>query len=370
MEIICKKEFLLECINIVQKAVSSKTTLPMLEGILLEANEKLKLTGNDLEIGIESSVDALIKEKGSVVLNSKMFGDIVRRMPDSEVFIKVEDEYKVIIECGNSHFELKGINPEGFPLIPTIEKKNTFRISQKLMRDMIKQTIFAVSIDENRPIFMGLLIECHNKELCFVSVDGFRVALRKSIIKDENICLSVVVPGKTLSELAKILQPIDDEIIIYSTKNQIMFDMQNCKVTSRLLEGEFLNYKNIIPKEFETRLRISKKEILSSIERASLITMEEKKYPVKFDVTSDNVMIFSNTTLGAVRENLKVEVEGRKINIGFNPRYFIDALKVIEDEEIDILFTSDIGPCTIKPIEGDNYAYMILPVRIKKDENI
>lgn len=367
MKVICSKDILAEGINIVQKAVSTKTTLPILEGILLEADEKFKLTGNDLEIGIESYVEADIRKTGSVVLNSKMFGDIVRRLPDSEVMIEVKENNLVIIECENSHFELKGLSSAGFPALPTIEKENAFIINQKIIREMIKQTIFAVSVDENRPILTGSLIECRNEEITFVSIDGFRLALRKSAIEGNKSDFNVVVPGKTLNEIVKILQHTDDNITIYSTNNQILFDIGKCKIVSRLLEGEYLNYKSIIPKDFETKIKVQTKDILSSIERASLMTMEEKKYPVKFNISDDKIIISSNTDMGAVREELRIEMIGNTMDIGFNPKYFIEALKVVEDDVIEIYFTSSVGPCTIRKIENDNFAYMILPVRIKSE---
>ncbi|MCX8128984.1 MAG: DNA polymerase III subunit beta [Clostridia bacterium] len=367
MKIICSKEDLIEGINIVQKAVSTKTTLPILEGILLDAGDSFKLTGNDLEIGIECFVDADIKNQGKIVLNSKMFGDIVRRLPESEVLIEVKENNLVVIECENSHFEVKGLPADGYPAIPEIKKENAFKVNQKMIREMIKQTIFAVGIDENRPILTGSLIECKSNEITFVSIDGFRLALRKTEISNENASFNVVVPGKTLNEIVKILQPVDDELVIYNSNNQIMFDMKKCKVVSRLLEGEYLNYRGIIPQEHETKVKVNTKDMLSSIERASLITMEEKKYPVKFSINDDKIIISSNTDVGAVREEIRVDMTGNKLDIGFNPRYFIDALRIIEDDTIDICFTSNIGPCTIRPVKGDNFNYMILPVRTRND---
>lgn len=367
MKVICSKEHLMEGINTVQKAVSTKSTMPILEGILLEAFNEFKLTGNDLEIGIESYVEADIKTQGSIVLNSKMFGDIVRRLPDSEVLIEVSSNDSVIIECENSHFELKGIPSDTYPALPSIEKNDAFIIKQKTARDMIRQTLFAVSIDDNRPILTGSLLECKDNYVTFVSIDGYRLALRKSEIENESPNFSVVIPGKTLNEIVKILQPVDEEISIYSTQNQILFDIGKCKVVSRLLEGEYLNYNSIIPKDFETKVRVKNKEILSSLERASLITAEEKKYPVKFNIMDEKIIISSNTEIGAVREEVRVDITGNRLDIGFNPRYFIESLRVIEDEEIDIYFTSSIGPCTIRPIDKDDYAYMILPVRVKNE---
>lgn len=364
MKVICSKNHLIDAINIVQKAVSSKTTLQILEGILLEAGESFKLTGNDLELGIECIVQADVRSPGSVVINSKMFGDIVRRFPDSEVMIEVEENNTVILECENSRFEIKGMSASGFPALPTIAKENAFRISQKLIREMIRQTLFAVSTDENRPILTGSLMECKSSLLTLVSIDGFRLALRRNAVNDEASDWSVVIPGKTLNEIIKILQPVEEELTMYSTGNQVLFDLGYCKIVSRLLEGEYLNYRSIIPEEFETNLRIKTKELLSAIERASLIiTLEERRFPVKFNIGDDIVVISCSTDAGNFREEMRVETKGNKLEIVFNPRYFIEALRAIEEEEVDIRFTTGVGPCTITPGENDGFTYLILPLR-------
>ncbi len=366
MKIICSKENLLDGINIVQKAVSTKTTLPILEGILLEADEKIKMTGNDLEIGIECYVDADVKKKGSIVLNSRMFGDIVRRLPDSEVLIEVRENNSVVIECENSFFEIKGISSDGFPALPSIEKEEGIKISKKILKDMIKQTIFAVSIDENRPILTGSLFEYRSGKLTIVSIDGYRLAMRNysSENETEGTPRNLVIPGKTLNEIAKIIQPVDEDIYIYAAGNQILFDMGNCIMTSRLLEGEYLNYMGIIPSEHETKLTVNTKDLLACFERAALvITNEERRYPVKLDISDDVTVITANTEAGNVREEIRAEMEGKKLEISFNHRYFIDALRVIDNEMVDILFTTSIGPCTIKPLQGNDFAYLVLPIR-------
>jgi DNA polymerase-3 subunit beta len=364
MKVICSKENLMEGINIVQKAVSTKTTLPILEGILLEAEDKLKLTGNDLEIGIECYVEADVKRKGAIVLNARMFGEIVRRLPDSEVLLEVKENNAVVIECENSLFEIKGIASDGFPALPSIEKENAIKISQKILKDMIKQTIFAVSLDENRPILTGSLFEYKEGKLSIVSIDGYRLALRtinpEFAVEDRNL----VIPGKTLNEISKIIQPVDDELNIYTTGNQILFDMGKCILVSRLLEGEYLNYMGIIPKEHETRVTVNTKELLACFERASLvITSDERRYPVKLDINDEMMVITSNTEIGNAREEIRLEMEGKKLEISFNPRYFIEALRVVDNEVVNIYFTSSIGPCTIRPLQGDEFVYLVLPIR-------
>jgi len=364
MKIICSKENLLEGINVVQKAVSTKTTLPILEGILLEADEKLKMTGNDLEIGIECYVEADVRKKGSIVLSSRMFGDIIRRLPNSEVMIEVKENNSVSIECENSLFEIKGIAPEGFPAIPSVNKENGIKMSQRVIKDMIKQTIFAVSTDENRPILTGSLFEYRSGKFTIVSIDGYRLALRMMPTESETEDRNLVIPGKTLNEIAKIIQAVDEDLFIYTTDNQILFDMGNCILVSRLLEGEYLNYAGIIPKEHETKVTVNTKELLACFERASLvITNDERRYPVRLNVSDDKIVITSNTEVGNVREEIRTEMEGRELEISFNPRYFVEALRVIDNEMVNIYFTTSIGPCTVKPLQGEEFAYLVLPIR-------
>jgi len=369
MKIICSKVKLLEGINIVQKAVSAKTTLPILEGILIEAGDRVKLTSNDLEIGIECYVESDVREQGSIVLNARMFGEIIRKFPDAEVLIEVKENNNVIIECENSIFEIRGLDAEGFPALPTVERKDGIKISQGMLKDMIRQTIFAVSTDENRPMLTGSLFEYKDGKFTIVSIDGYRLAMR--CFEPENSGETsggaerkLVIPGKTLNEIAKILQPVDDELYIYAAGNQILFDMGNCIVTSRLLEGEYLNYMSIFPKDHETKVRVNTKELLSCFERASLvITSEERRYPVNLDITEEKMVITANTEAGNVREELRIDMEGKRLEISFYHKFFIEALRVIENEMIDIYFTTSLGPCTIKPLQGNDFAYLILPIR-------
>lgn len=366
MKIICSKENLLNGINIVQKAISSKTTLQILEGILLNADDKFRLTGNDLEIGIECYVEADIRKPGSIVINSKIFGDIIRRLPDSEVLIEVTENNLVVLECENSHFEIKGINSAGYPSLPTVDKENVLVLTQGEIKDMIRQTVFAVGTDENRPVLTGSLIEVKDNELVVVSIDGFRLALRRKILSSDIRDFSVIVPGKTLSEISKILQATEDEVFIYHSNNQIVFDAQSWKIVSRLIEGKFLNYNSLLNKEFETKLIVNIKDFQSSLERASLISMTDKNSPVKLFIGNDKVVITSNADLGNVREEVKAEVEGKSLEIGYNPVFLIDALKAVDDDRTTIYFITTNAPCTLRPvIESKNdYAYLVQAVRI------
>ncbi|HOJ11834.1 MAG TPA: DNA polymerase III subunit beta [Clostridiales bacterium] len=364
MKIFCNKDDLVNAINTVQKAVPAKTTLPILQGIMVKAEDNLKLTANDLEMAIECSIKAEIIEKGSIVIDSKLFGEIIRRMPNSEVHIEVDNEENIKIDCKNSKFEIKGTKSEGFPGIQEIQEDISLKASQSVIRDMIRQTIFAVGEDENRLILTGSLIECKNGLLTFVSIDGFRLALRKCIIEDQTAKISVIVPGKTLNEISKILNPVEDDVNIYASKSMIMFDMGDTKVVSRLLEGEYFKYENVIPEEFETKIRINKKELQDSIERASLlISSDGSRYPVTLLLKSDKLIITTNTQIGNAREEINIDIWGDELEIKFNPRYFIDSLKAIEEENVDVMFSSDVGPCILKSVDKDTFIYMILPLR-------
>jgi len=365
LNLVCKKEELTSAISTVQKAVPSKTTYPILEGILLKAKgDCLVLTANNLEMGIECRIKADVKEEGEIVIESRIFGEIIRRMPDAEISIEEKND-NVKITCKNSKFEIKGTRAENFPIIPEIEKEKTLKVCQAVIKDMIRQTIFAVGEDENRPILTGVNIEAKNGVLTFVSIDGFRLALRKYHIEDKNVDINVIVPGKILNEIGKILAPVEDEVSIYISKNQIMFDTGNTKILSRLLEGEYFNYENVIPEEYESKLlRISKKELLNSIERASiLITSDGARFPITITLNVDKVVITTNTNLGSATEEIYTEVTGNNIYIKFNPRYFIEALRVIEEEFIDVLFSSDMGPCIIKSVDKDTFIYLLLPLK-------
>lgn len=364
MNFSCSKQDLLEAINTVQKAVMTKATMPILEGIYIEADNSLKLVGNCFDMGIECTVNADIKESGSIVLNSRMFGDIVRRLPDSEVFLQVKENFVVVIECDNSYFEIKGLSPEGYPMLPNVEEEKKISVPQSSLRDMIRRTIYAISSDENRKILTGSLVEVNDGDITMVSLDGFRLAVAKTIVT-EDVSFSAVIPGKNLGEIYKILDQTDDKVKITLSKNQALFEFGDCRIISKLLDGEYMNYRSFIPEQFETKIEINVKEMTESIERASLITSDDKRYPVKLIINDDKMLITSSTELGISKEQIDVNIDGNNLTIGFNPRYLLDSLKVIDDEKVEISFSSSVGPCVIKPIVGDKFIFMILPVRIR-----
>lgn len=371
MKLVCQKDKILKALNSVIKAVATKTTMPILEGILIRTNDnEIKLTTYDLEIGIEYIMEAEVKEQGCTVVNAIMFSEIIRKLPDTEINITINENNLLVIECEGSLYKLATMNPEEFPELPKIEVENSITIEQNTLRNMIRKTIFATSIEENRPIFTGCLFQTIENKLNVVAVDGFRLAWNSTNLNNKTNSFSAVIPGKTLNEVNKIILDSFDPIQIGVSKNQALFEMDNCKIVTRLLDGEFLNYQNVIPEKWETRVRTNKNNLQDCFERISLIsassTEKEKKYPVKVMVDIGKVTISCTNQTGDAKEELYVSTEGMNLEAGFNPKYFLDALKVIEDEEIFVDFGSNISPCVIRPVGEGDYTYMILPIRLKE----
>lgn len=370
MKIICEKEKIIKGINSVINAVPSKTTMPILEGILLQTNDKeLKLTTYDLEIGIEYILEATVKEQGSVVVNAIMFSEIVRKLPEKEITININENNLLEIECEGSLYKLATMNPDEFPELPKINVDNSIEVEQTTLKNMIRKTIFAVSTEENRPIFTGCLFEVANNKLNVVAVDGYRLAVKNNSINEKSSEFNCVIPGKTLNEVNKVLSDSLDSIKIGISKNQALFEMDNCKLVTRLLDGEFLKYSNTIPTTWETRIKVNKNNIQDCFERILLISAatieKEKKYPVKIKIEIGKVIISCANQMGDAKEDILVETEGKELEIGFNPKFFLDALKVIDDEEIYIEFGTNKSPCVIKPLDEGDYTYMILPIKMK-----
>ena len=368
MKIICEKDKILKALNSVTKAVASKTTMPILEGILIQTNEnEVKLTTYDLEIGIEYIIECEVKEQGATVVNAIMFSEIIRKLPDTEINIELNEKNLLVIECEGSLYKLATMNPTEFPELPQINIENSIEIEQNALKDMIRKTIFAVSTEENRPIFTGCLFEISNNKLNLVAVDGFRLAWKSRFLQSKINDFTAVIPGRTLNEINKIILDSFDTIKIGVAKNQALFEMENCKVVTRLLDG--LNYSSVIPENWETRIRVNKDIIQNCFERISLISSssieKEKKYPVKVMIDIGKVTISCTNQTGDAKEEIYVSTEGKNLEAGFNPKYFLDALRAIDDEEVFIDFGTSISPCIIRPVDDGDYIYMILPIRLK-----
>ena len=374
MKIICEKEKILKALNSVTKAVAIRTTMPILEGILIQTNDSdIKLTCYDQELGIEYVInDCNIKEQGATVVNAIMFSEIIRKLPDTEIKIEVNDKNLLVIECEGSLYKLATMNPEEFPELPEINIENSIELEQNALKEMIRKTIFAVSNEENRPIFTGCLFEVKENKLNVVAVDGFRLAWKSKVLTKQTKDFSAVIPGRTLTEINKIILDSFDTIKIGIAKNQALFEIENCKIVTRLLDGEFLNYSKVIPEKWETRIRVNTSIIADCFERVSLISSssleKEKKYPVKVSVEVGKVTISCTNQIGDAKEEIFSTTEGKNLEVGFNPKYFLDALKNISDEEVYIDFGTSISPCIIKSVEEEgDYRYMILPIRLKNE---
>lgn len=366
MKISCSKANLLAALNIVSKAVSTKTTMPILECILIDVySDSIKMTANDLELGIETVLDGKVIEMGRIAIEAKIFNDIVRKLPDSEVTIESTPDYKTIIRCEKAKFTLSSKSGEDFTELPEIEKEKKITISQFTLKEVIRQTIFSISDNENNKLMTGELFEIKNGKLTVVSLDGHRISLRKINLKESGDDVSVVVPGKTLGELYKIINGgADDMVNIYFTDNHILFEFENTVVVSRLFEGEYYKIVNMLSMDYKIKVEVNNKELLDCIDRASLLIKESDKKPIIVSIKDDNNMYLKvDTFMGSMNEEIEIDKEGEEIIIGFNPKFVMDVLKVIDDEKITLYMKDAKSPCIIRDVE-ENYIYVILPVNI------
>jgi len=364
MKFTCNRDNLIEGINIVQKAVPTKTSMSVLEGILIQVYEELKITGNDLELGIEYEVPAIIEEIGSIVINSKTFGDIVRKLPDVYVTLETSNTNTLHITSGAAHYEIKSSPAEGYPQVVSIDTNVIYTLTEKDLKGIIKQTVFAASIDGSRPILKGVFMDMTDKNINFVAIDGYKLAI-KTIEKHIDVPISVVIPTRILNEIVKVLNSNDDEIKICCNENQIMFFTDNFKFVSRLLKGEYIKYQSMIPREYKTEVNIKSKEFLYAVERGALVMNDEKKYPLLVSINTEEFVVSSNAENGSSREVVEAEVVGDALEIGFNSRNMMDCLKAVEDEKIKVLFTTNIGPCVIKGSEDSSFLYLVMPVKTR-----
>ncbi len=365
MKIVCDRDKLLDGIMTSQKAVSGKSTLPILGGLLLDCRTgDLRIMSTDLDIGIECTVEAEVVEKGWVVLDSRLLGEIIRKLSFNDVEIIIDETNVASIKCGNSHFTIQGQGGEEFPQLPEVRSEKKISLPQDLLKSIVRQTVFACAVDETRPILTGVLMECKGEEISMAALDGFRLALRTIKVSEQLPDISVVVPSKTLNEIYKILKDHEQEVEIFFTDNQMLFRIGSTKVVSRLLEGEFINYSQIIPDEYTTRVKVKTLDFLESCERASLLAREGKNNLIRLEICEDVVKITSNAEIGMVNEEVNVVMEGKELKIAFNSKYLTDALKVIESEHIEMQLTTNINPCVLKPVQSENYTYLLLPVRV------
>ena len=370
MKFSCEKALLQAAINTTSRAVSPKSSIPALEGILLEADHDLKLTGYNLETGIRTSVPADIQSGGSLVLGARLFGEIVRKLPDDLVIFTAEN-YMVNIKCGMSEFNILGTDPEEFPELPTVEYQNSLNIQQNKLKSMISQTIFAVSDNESRPIHTGALFEVNDEGLTMVAVDGFRLALRREpvLAKEGSPSFSFVVPGAALSEVEKICGQVEEPASVTQGAKHVMFKVGETILVSRRLEGEFLAYRQAIPRNNSIHVTGDTRALLSYIDRVSLMINEKLKSPLHCIFDENVLKIRTKTAIGDAADQCPIDGDGGGLEIGFNNRYLMDALKAAPADRVRLELTTSVSPCVILPAEGDeNFLYMVLPVRLKAGE--
>ncbi len=368
MKVSATKENLAYGVQTVQRAVSAKNPLPVLSGILLKIiNGRLVFTATDLEMGIECGVPVSVIEDGGVVLPARYFSEIVRRLPDVKITIEVDKENNsTSIKYGQSEFNLLGLSAEDFPILPEIDSDSIFNIKQELFKNMIKQVGFAISTDDNRPIFTGILMEIENENIKLVATDTHRLAYREGVVEknEPDLIKSVIIPGKTLNELNRIMTGESEELKIAFGQNQVVFEMPGVRLISRLIEGQFPNYKQVIPQGCKTKVKVKTKELLEATERASLLAKEGANV-IKLNISEGTMFINSNSPeIGKIEEQIPVEIEGEEAQIAFNSKYLLDVLKAIDADEILLELTGSLSPGIIKPAEGEKYIYLILPIRI------
>ena len=363
MKITVNQNELQNAINMTLKGVSNKNTIEILKGILFETYEgKLMITSNNLEIGVQTVIDADIQREGSVVIDAKIISDIVRKLPSSDVSLDVDETHIVKISSTSLEFNIKGFSGEDFPIPISIEENYYKEIPSEIFKEMVKKTSFAVSTDETKPLLMGELIEFKNNSISMVAIDGFRLAIKyirdDSFIEDSKI----IIPGKTLADVSRMIPSNIETIKIGFDEKHASFIIGETILTTRLLEGEFINYSQIIPKEFTTRLKINTKDFLNALDRACLVA---KNNLIKIQILDDSLKISSkNDEIGNLEESIFIELEGSNLDIAFNAKYFMEALKNIDEEFISLELNTNVSPCILKSYDEDSYIYLLLPVRI------
>ena len=357
MKLVCSKSNLLTGVQIVSKAVPSKTTMSILECILIDATQgQIKLTANDMEIGIETVIDGEVVEKGIIALDAKIFSDIVRKLPDSDITIETDSSFKTTITCEKAKFNIIGKSGEDFSYLPEIERNDSIVVSQFTLKEVVRQTIFSIADNDNNKLMTGELFEINEDELKVVSLDGHRISIRKIKLKNSYGNKKVVVPGKTLSEISKILSgDTDKDVNIFFTDKHVLFEFDQTIVVSRLIEGEYFRIAQMLSSDYETKVKVNKRELLDCIDRATLLIKEGDKKPIIINITDQDMELKINSTVGSMDESMDIQKSGKDLMIGFNPKFLID------DEEIDMYLVNPKAPCFIKDAE-EQYIYLILPV--------
>ena len=363
MKLVFTKSNLNKAVGIVMKAVPTRTTMNILECILIDATtNEIKFTGNDMELGIETIVEGEIIEKGKIAIDAKLFSEIVRKLPDNDITLTTDSNNNALITCEKSKFNIAGKSGDDFSYLPAIIKDKMITLSQFQLKEVINQTIFSIAINDNNKMMTGELFEVNEGTLKVVGLDGHRIAIRNIKLEGRSDDVRVVIPGKTLQEISKILNADAESFVnIYFTNNHVLFEFDQTHVVSRLIEGDYFKISQMLSNDYETKVSINKKEFLDSIDRANLLIREGDKKPIIINILNGLLQVNVNSAIGALNEDIDIDKEGKDIMIGFNPKFLLDALRVIDDETVDIYLVNPKAPCFIRDKE-QSYIYLILPV--------
>lgn len=362
MKLSFNKTELVDATNIVLKAVSSKTTMPILTCILIEAeNDEIKMTGNDLELAIETKVKGVIAEEGKIAVDAKLFSDIIRKLPEGEITI-TENREMINISGGKSNFDIQGRGADEFTKLPSIKTDEYICVSEFTLKEVVRQTIFSIAANDNNKMMSGELFEINGDNLKVVSLDGHRISIRNVKLRETYNPKKVIIPGKTLLEISRIIPGnADSDVYIFFSDNYVIFEYGDTVVLSRLIEGEYFKVDKMISTDYEVKITVNKREFLDSIERSLLLVRESDRKPIVLGIEEGKMDVSMTTVIGSLKEEIEIAKEGKDIKIGFNPRFLSDAMKAIDDEEINIYMVNSKSPCFIRDAE-DSYIYLILPI--------
>ncbi len=370
MKLTCTKEAIEGAVSIVSRAVPSRGSMPVLEGIYIKADADGRVTfvGNDLEIGIETAIDANVSEPGEVVLGGKMLVNIMRSVTGDMVSLEVNDKDLALIRSGAAKFEIAGMPATDFPELPAVDAEYSVSLPGEVLKDMIDRTSFSVATTDNNPILTGCLLEIRKSGLAMIALDGYRMAIRRAAMENDFEERDLIIPVKSLSELSKIMGDSNDEVQIQATPGHAIFSASGCRMVSRLIEGKFIDYERVIPTSFAMSFDCSTHALVESVQRASLMILSDLvKSPVKFHIEEGNINISCATSAGTVDDNIPVDTAGVDLEIGFYNRFLLDAFRALDTDTVNLKFNKSINPLVITPTEGDDFLYLILPLKLRVD---
>lgn len=366
MRFTCAASELQSALMVVTKALASKSTLPVLEGVLLNVHKDgIRLTCSDSSITIVTELPAMVEDPGQIVLPGRLFTEVVRKMPAGEIHAEMKNGTVVTLKCLGSRTSITGMDATQFPKLPDVNSDDEITFPQPMLKDMIQRTSFAIAVEDTRQVLTGCLLDVANGEARMVALDGYRLAMRTARVSDTAMKLTAIVPGKSLSELGKLLSDDEDSrLALRADKNMMHVSLPSTEIYMRLIDGEFIDYRRILPAGWKSRITVDCGQLKSCVDRASLMAREGKNNLIRLDVSGDDLHITSNSEIGDVHEEMEIEHEGDDLLIAFNVKYIIDAVRAIDDEQVTMRFNSGVSPCVIAPLEGDSYLYLVLPVRI------